>query len=338
MGNDLKYDSGNVDQISQALYDLGYHTAQVKNEADTDDIGLLQHGVNNLGCAEASAILNNHGIVVQELGGYQVQFDNLGQRVRLTKEVYGRAEELIAQAAVAITAGIAFLFAGAAGVMAVLDLDARRHKEKECEDALNDAMETISIGLQEFETAVAILVTGALAAAEGVKKAMGDEYLRPLAGNEIVDHRDKELKKYSINRGFNDIDVVALEVQNPDIARKGVKLGFNDEYWDPTKQEQCTYYAALRRTQMGNPLPPGAWGNGGSWDDSAQNVGMEVSRIPTHGAVFSSGAGNYGHVGVVERIYRDGSIKISESNYDLKGGYNIRVVKASEYASWSFIE
>jgi surface antigen len=81
---------------------------------------------------------------------------------------------------------------------------------------------------------------------------------------------------------------------------------------------QCTWWAAIRRNQIGRPVDA-HMGNGGWWDDTARRLGY-----PTGGAVrvgdvlvFEPGVHGssavYGHVAVVEEVRADGSVVISQS-------------------------
>lgn len=82
--------------------------------------------------------------------------------------------------------------------------------------------------------------------------------------------------------------------------------------------EQCTWWAALRREQLGQPVTE-FMGNGGSWADSARRQGWLVESTPRLGDVISYKPGTLGsssiagHVSVVEQINDDGSIWVSES-------------------------
>lgn len=81
---------------------------------------------------------------------------------------------------------------------------------------------------------------------------------------------------------------------------------------------QCTWWAYVRRQQLG--LPVGThFGNGCQWADSARALGYWVDNTPRMVGdimVFQGGqAGSsweYGHVAIVEEIYSDGSIRVSE--------------------------
>jgi surface antigen len=73
----------------------------------------------------------------------------------------------------------------------------------------------------------------------------------------------------------------------------------------------CTYYAALRRAQMGRPVPSNL-GNAYSWYRLAQRAGIPTGLAPQVGAVAVNEGGN--HVSVVEVVNEDGSFWVSEMN------------------------
>lgn len=75
----------------------------------------------------------------------------------------------------------------------------------------------------------------------------------------------------------------------------------------------CTWYAYARRIQLGLNIPSNL-GNANTWDNRAQAAGYLVNRTPSVGAVFQTDAGYAGHVGVVEAVYPNGTILISEMN------------------------
>ncbi|MCG2520802.1 CHAP domain-containing protein [Staphylococcus epidermidis] len=89
---------------------------------------------------------------------------------------------------------------------------------------------------------------------------------------------------------------------------------------------QCTYYAFDRRAELGKPIGS-LWGNASNWAYSANQAGFNVDHTPEVGAVFQSGpgqngAGAYGHVGVVESINSNGSVTVSEMNWNV--GVNVK--------------
>ncbi|MDW3941914.1 LysM peptidoglycan-binding domain-containing protein [Staphylococcus saprophyticus] len=88
---------------------------------------------------------------------------------------------------------------------------------------------------------------------------------------------------------------------------------------------QCTYYAFDRRQQLGKSVG-NLWGNANNWASAAQQSGYQVNNTPEVGAIFQSTAGNYGHVGVVESKNADGSIVVSEMNWQGVGQKSYRTI------------
>lgn len=89
---------------------------------------------------------------------------------------------------------------------------------------------------------------------------------------------------------------------------------------------QCTYYAFNRRAELGKPIGS-LWGNASNWAASASQAGFNVNNTPEVGAIFQSapgqnGAGTYGHVGVVESVNPNGTLTVSEMNWN--GGVNVK--------------
>lgn len=70
----------------------------------------------------------------------------------------------------------------------------------------------------------------------------------------------------------------------------------------------CTYYAAARAGAPGN------WGNANTWAYYGRISGWNVSSTPVAGAIFQTGSGWAGHVGIVEEVYDNGTMKISDMN------------------------
>lgn len=115
-------------------------------------------------------------------------------------------------------------------------------------------------------------------------------------------------------------------------ANAGVSVGNRYAYGN------CTWYAYERRVELGRPIGS-FWGNAVSWKSYAQSAGYLVNRTPAPGAILHDpySAPPYGHVAIVEQVYADGSVRISEMNYV---GFNIisgRTLDAGQAASYSYI-
>ena len=69
----------------------------------------------------------------------------------------------------------------------------------------------------------------------------------------------------------------------------------------------------------------GLGGNARNWPGSARALGIPTGTAPRVGAAAVWTGGYYGHVGFVEEIYGDGSVRISEYNYVQDGRYDERL-------------
>lgn len=88
---------------------------------------------------------------------------------------------------------------------------------------------------------------------------------------------------------------------------------------------ECTSYAAWKRTAAGHPVPR-AMGNAGDWASMAGGG-------PTVGSVMvMPNVGYYGHVAIVEAVYGNGSILISEYNW-IPYSFSTRVVNPYNYGA-----
>lgn len=99
----------------------------------------------------------------------------------------------------------------------------------------------------------------------------------------------------------------------------------------------CTWYASNRRAEIGRPIPANL-GNASTWKSRAQLAGIPVGNVPQAGAViWTPPRDYYGHVGFVEEVFEDGSVRISEMN---TRGWNVRsekVLTPAQAAGYSYI-
>ncbi|PCF33747.1 CHAP domain-containing protein [Staphylococcus delphini] len=97
---------------------------------------------------------------------------------------------------------------------------------------------------------------------------------------------------------------------------------------------QCTWYVY---DKVGGEIGS-TWGNANNWASSASAAGFTVDNNPEEGSILQSNAGPMGHVAYVESVNEDGSITVSEMNYD-GGPFNVstRTISASEAGSYNYI-
>jgi surface antigen len=77
----------------------------------------------------------------------------------------------------------------------------------------------------------------------------------------------------------------------------------------------CTWWASLRRSQTGVPIP-NSWGNAATWATRAARDGYVVDHHPSPRAIMqtANSAWGLGHVAFVESVGPDGTWHISEMN------------------------
>ena len=99
----------------------------------------------------------------------------------------------------------------------------------------------------------------------------------------------------------------------------------------------CTFWAALRREQAGEPIPNN-WGNANTWANNARGQGFAVDMIPSVGAVMQTSAGPLGHVAYVEEVNpKEGSWTISEMNFKAWDQMDHRTLTLAAAAHYNFI-
>lgn len=87
----------------------------------------------------------------------------------------------------------------------------------------------------------------------------------------------------------------------------------------------CTWYAWSKRPDL-----PGNMGNANMWATNARRAGFSVDGTPRAGDIFQTGSGRYGHVGYVESVNGDGTITVSDMNYNGRWGkVTVRVTSPS---------
>lgn len=101
----------------------------------------------------------------------------------------------------------------------------------------------------------------------------------------------------------------------------------------------CTYWAALRRQQINDPIPNN-WGNAITWNTNAELANYEVDHIPTVGSVFQwpGAPGGLGHVAFVEKVdLLTGAWTISEMNAVGWDVVNDQTYPATQAINYNFI-
>jgi surface antigen len=99
----------------------------------------------------------------------------------------------------------------------------------------------------------------------------------------------------------------------------------------------CTWYSSHRRAEVGKPIPANL-GNASTWKVLSQRAGIPVSNTPhKYAVIWTPPRDYYGHVGFVEEVYPNGSIRVSEMNVRGWGVRSEKVLTAAQASSYSYI-
>lgn len=100
----------------------------------------------------------------------------------------------------------------------------------------------------------------------------------------------------------------------------------------------CTWWAAMRRSQIGEPIP-NTWGNASMWAYYAAQQGYLVDHTPSYGAIMqiSNVDHGLGHVAFVESVNTDGTWNISEMNVLGLDIVDYKSMPASQALNYNFI-
>jgi len=100
----------------------------------------------------------------------------------------------------------------------------------------------------------------------------------------------------------------------------------------------CTYWAAMRRAQVGEPIP-NTWGNAATWAVRALLNGYRVDHTPSQYAIMQipNVDNGLGHVAFVESVDPDGTWHISEMNVVGFDEVDNKAMPASAAIGYNFI-
>ena len=101
---------------------------------------------------------------------------------------------------------------------------------------------------------------------------------------------------------------------------------------------ECVSYTAWKVYEAYGNMPYwGGVGNANQWPGNAQRAGIPTGSTPKAGSVAVSMAGFYGHVMWVESVLPDGSIWISQYNWDYNGTYSEMKISAASARNLTYI-
>jgi surface antigen len=129
---------------------------------------------------------------------------------------------------------------------------------------------------------------------------------------------------------------VVIRTNGPAIS--GFRFGSSAVYgYNGYDYGYCTWYSSKRRAEIGRPIPANL-GNASTWKSRALLAGIPVSNVPQAGAViWTPPRDYYGHVGFVEEVFPDGSVRVSEMNVRGWGVRSEKVLTPAQAAGYSYI-
>jgi surface antigen len=101
---------------------------------------------------------------------------------------------------------------------------------------------------------------------------------------------------------------------------------------------ECVSYTAWKVKQKWGYMPYwGGSGNANQWPGDARAAGIATGSTPQENSVAIWNVGAFGHAMWVESVNSDGSIYVSQYNYDYNGHYSEMYVPASQAHTFTYI-
>ncbi|PID31026.1 hypothetical protein CSA80_00190 [Candidatus Saccharibacteria bacterium] len=101
---------------------------------------------------------------------------------------------------------------------------------------------------------------------------------------------------------------------------------------------ECVSYTAWKVHSTYGYMPYwGGYGNANQWPGNAARAGIPTSSTPKVGSVAVWNVGYYGHVMWVEAVNADGSVWVSQFNYDFTGRYSEMLISPGMAANLTYI-
>lgn len=117
-----------------------------------------------------------------------------------------------------------------------------------------------------------------------------------------------------------------VELPSKPAIRYGGQYGPGSFGWG-----QCVQLAAIRRHGLA------FLGNANQFTNNAKAAGYKTGKIPVVDALVQTTEGWVGHIAIVDKVYADGSFKISEYNYQGVGVLSTRVLHPNDKRIVGFI-
>lgn len=116
-----------------------------------------------------------------------------------------------------------------------------------------------------------------------------------------------------------------------------------NHFWslDPMKYNtytkgQCTHYVFEKVREDGMKIGK-KWNDAKYWGSYAQKSDYKVNQSPKVGSILQTTEGEYGHVAYIEQRNDNGSLEVSEMNYNKPFEISNRIITKDEVKDYKYI-
>nr|WP_263314852.1 CHAP domain-containing protein [Mammaliicoccus sp. Marseille-Q6498] len=139
----------------------------------------------------------------------------------------------------------------------------------------------------------------------------------------------------------NYINDMKKEMAQRELANRTEQIKKHDKTDDRSignfyQEGQCTFYVFEERLKIDKKIPS-SWGDAKHWNDRAKKDGYKVNGIPSKGSILQTDYGELGHVAIVKQVRDDGSIVVSDMNYEKPYEVTKRVITQDRLYNYRFI-
>lgn len=145
-------------------------------------------------------------------------------------------------------------------------------------------------------------------------------------GFDLLDHYVEDAKKQMKERE------VAIRTEQIKKNDKTDERSLGNYY----QEGQCTFYVFEERLKLDKQISS-SWGDAKYWDDRAKEEGYKVTSQPKEGSILQTDYGELGHVAIVKAVKSDGSIVVSDMNYEKPYEVTSRLITSDRLHNYRFI-
>lgn len=144
-----------------------------------------------------------------------------------------------------------------------------------------------------------------------------------------------------LNFVFEQVESVKQEIKMKELEIRTEQLRKHDKYDGRSlgnfyQEGQCTFYVFEERRHINKDISS-SWGDAKHWAKRAKDDGYLVNHTPSEGSILQTSHGKLGHVGIVKEMRQDGSIIVSDMNYEKSYEVTERLITVDSLHHYQFI-